>query len=235
MQKLMTFLFLATWATVSFAQDAVNTKKPTTKQPNSKIELPPSPDGKESVQDCRNVVSVNSHLGANCYAGSKIEDGNALGGFGKSDNFPKDISNAASVARDKCYLLAQPNVPTELSVFRGMRVVLVNPTDQVKGFDASDSCLYLFQEAQKENGEWEQLESMVESDCGNSHHQVFLAQNQYWEFPVFRYDGDVNTKLRFKMTDASGNTVLLSNEFTGGISGSQFKPKSTPAGEANGR
>jgi len=233
-------LFLASANTV-LAQESKDSPAHSTRQevpvdsPQKNAQRPPSPDNKEHVPDCRNTVSVNSHFAASCYAGSKIQDGDALGGFGKSENFPRDVSSAAASALTECYLLAEPNVPTELGVFRGMRLVLVNPTDATKGFDASDSCLYLFQEAKNGAGEWEQLDSMIESDCGNSFHRVFLAKKQFWEFPVFRFDGDVRTKLRFKLTDGSGQTVLTSNVFDGGISNTQFKPKKQPKDGDNGR
>ncbi len=57
-------------------------------------------------------------------AGSKIEDKQAFGGFGPSDNFPKAIDPKMSVNQDEVSLIAMPDEAAVFAkTYRGMKVV----------------------------------------------------------------------------------------------------------------
>lgn len=71
-----------------------------------------SPDDAAATPDADNTVDVKFMLRGYCYAGSKLEDDQALGGFGGSDNLSKKITSDAAKSSGKCYLLAQPTVVT---------------------------------------------------------------------------------------------------------------------------
>ena len=159
-------------------------------------------------------------------AGSKIEDKQAFGGFGTSENFPKAIDPKMSVTRDEVSLIAMPD---EAAVFagkyKGMKVVLVNATNETVGFPASDSRLYIVQEALDRQGAWKPIEYLPSSWCGNSYHTVFLGPNEYWEFAAARYTGKFKTRLRFRLDEQKSGRekiTIYSNEFEGSVNSRQF-------------
>lgn len=165
-----------------------------------------------------------------CVAGSKIEDETALGGFGPSENFPKKVEAKKALESGRCYLLAEPHVTLRGPRVPGMRLTLVNGADRITAFDAADSHPFIVQEALDEHGAWRPLEAFPPIWCGNSYHRVLLGPGEYWQFATPRYAGDFATKLRFRLSDAEGNLLLLSNEFEGSVNPEQFEPRS--AGES---
>lgn len=178
-----------------------------------------SPD--DAVPDTRaeNRTSVRSKSGACCFAGSTIEDPHALGGFADSKNDPKPVEPGAK--GKGLFLLAQPEVVVTCEESAWMRLVLVNRTDDLLRFSASDSRLAIVQEAKDEDGAWRPIEFVPSSWCGNSGHSVFLEPDHFWEFPVPRYEGERATKIRFAF-DLGGGLVLTSNEFDGSVNPGQF-------------
>lgn len=160
------------------------------------------------------------------YAGSTIKDKNALGGFGKSENLPKAIDPSMSVALGAVSLVA---LPEEETVFaekhKGIKVLLVNATNNQVGFPASDSRLSILQEALDRDGKWKPIEYLPSSWCGNSYHTVFLDANEYWEFAAARVTGEFKTKLRFRLDMRKSKTPqapIYSNEFDGSVNTKQF-------------
>jgi hypothetical protein len=160
------------------------------------------------------------------HAGSRIEDKQALGGFGTSQNFPKAIDAKMSVSQGEISLIATPD---EAAVFaekyKGLKVVLVNGTNERVGFPASDSRLSIVQEALDRGGKWKPIEYLPSSWCGNSYHTVFLGPNEYWEFAAARYTGKFKTRLRFRLDWQKSGTekiTIYSNEFEGGVNAHQF-------------
>lgn len=176
------------------------------------------------------------------HAASAIEDKHALGGFGPSNNAPRDLAGQDWGARDAVSLLAFPDEPTNCHGRPGFVVRLVNRTTEPAGFVACDSCLYLAQEARTAAGAWRAFETTPEPICGNSFHRVILKPNQYWEFAAARSTGVVPTKLRFRLDQGQlrrdermadtefrdmlfaepGGPLLYSNEFDGHTSGALF-------------
>lgn len=115
-------------------------------------------------------VNVKFMLRGYCLAGSEIRDTEALGGFYKAPNGPREIPEgmefrpAGGEGREEWYLLA---LPDDVTVFRkehrGMRLLLVNPTKEVVPFSASDSRLNIVQEAKDGKGEWREVEYLPSS------------------------------------------------------------------------
>ena len=178
-----------------------------------------------------NFMSVKEQLFGSCFAGSKIKDSTALGGFGASDNYPQPIQTHKESVQESgkgLYLLAQPQVATRLGPNPGMRVVLVNRTDELLRFEAADSRIAILQEALDANGQWVAIEQMPRCFCGNSFHRVFLPSNHFWAFSTPRYQGAFKTKLRYSMTLADGSR-LHSNAFPGSVHPQQFQaPPAVP-------
>ena len=177
--------------------------------------------GSGGIANDLEAMNINFMTRGYFYAGSR-EDKDAPGGFGPSDNMPKGNSALRSVKKGELYLLA---LPYEQVAFRqkyaGMKVLLVNATNEEKAFAASDSRLSIVQEALDKDGKWKPVEYLPSSWCGNSRHRVFLGANEHWEFAAARYTGKIKTKLRFVlMTRDEGN--IVSNEFEGSINPKQF-------------
>ena len=160
------------------------------------------------------------------FAGSRIQDEQALGGFGASVNYPKAIASDMAVSDGTISLIAKPD---EGSIFaekyKGLKVLLVNGTNKRIGFPASDSRLYIVQEALGVKGKWRPVEYLPSSWCGNSYHTVFLGPKEYWEFAAARYNGKFKTRLRFRMDwqkTSARKVVIYSNEFDGSVNSKQF-------------
>lgn len=161
------------------------------------------------------------------YAGSYIED-EFFGGFAKSDNLPKAITAGMLVPPSAISLIALPNEAAIFNdAFKGIKLLLVNTTLETVALSASDSRIEIVQEAQDANGEWRPIDYLPSSWCGNSYHQVFLEQNQYWEFVAAEFTGTLNTKLRFRLSGliANADRVIYSNQFDGMINPEQFSVK----------
>lgn len=180
--------------------------------------------GQQAIKPLEDL-NVNFMLRGYFYAGSKIEDKNAFGGFGRSDNYPKVISNMQA-PQGFVSLIAKPDEETVFGEkYKGMKLLLINATNKEVGFAASDSRLYIVQEALDRDGKWKPIEYLPSSWCGNSYHTVFLGANEYWEFSAARYTGEIKTKLRFRLDKQSGKTdqtPIYSNEFEGSINPKQF-------------
>jgi hypothetical protein len=107
-----------------------------------------------------------------------------------------------------------------------MALRVVNRTGAVVGFTACDSCLYIVQEALEKEGRWREIETLPETNCGNSFHRVFLKPGQFWLFPARVYGGPVATKLRFLLnSDGEGiqRDPVYSNELEGHVTEVQLK------------
>jgi hypothetical protein len=183
---------------------------------------PAPPDESRAVGSAKNLVSVPFMARGYCRAGSWLTDTEALGGFAKSDNAAKRVQTRSQGSG--LFLIAQPGVVTLLPRGQGMRLALVNRTDELLAFDASDSRLAIVQEAQATDGKWKPIEYLPASDCGNSYHRVFLPPDHFWAFSAPRYKGTLATKLRFAMTMADGSQ-LYSNVFQGSVNPEQFTEK----------
>ena len=126
---------------------------------------PPDPDAVGVITDKR--------MGGIYPVGSRLPDREALGGFGGCDNFPLNLGDNAWGEKGKLSLVVDPEEAVAYFKFRGIALRLVNRTDDVKAFRACDSCLYLVQEAQDEQGKWCEIEELPQTHCGNSFHRVF--------------------------------------------------------------
>lgn len=181
-------------------------------------------------------LNIDFMLRGYFFAGSKIEDKNALGGFGPSKNFSKAIESAINAPQGKVSLLALPDQETIFAgKYKGIKLLLVNATNAQVAFSASDSRLNIVQEALDSDGKWKPVDYLPQSWCGNSYHRVFLGANEYWEFAAARFTGRFRTRLRFRLdeqTSETERTTIYSNEFEGSINRKQFTNQRpyTPAG-----
>src|SRR5262249_40457908 len=137
-----------------------------------------------------------------CMAGSSREDDKALGGYGKSNNLPKELTDnhLATDGKISLVVLLTNTVPfanSHSAMHRGFRLLLVNRTKSEASFEASDSRIAIVQEALDSRGKWRPIEYLPASWCGNSYHRVFLPTGHYWDFAAPQYVGTLRTQLRF--------------------------------------
>lgn len=210
-------IFICLGCTQKFSTAAAQVVQP--KIRNSPDDAPKS--------DEKNTLAIDYMMRGYCTAKSSSVDKTALGGFGRSNRAPQEITSTAANASNECYLLAQPKVVTDFANGKGMRLVLVNASSAPVTFSACDSRLNIIQEAKDESGMWKPIEYLPSSWCGNSYHRVSLDSGQFWSFPVPRYTGSLKTLLRFRLIDGADKTLLVSNEFKGSVNLKQFTAKQT--------
>ncbi len=169
-------------------------------------------------------TNIENRMNGYYPAGSKVQDKNAFGGFWASQNFPKTVDPNMNARQGEISLVALPDEETVFAKkYRGMKLLLINATNEQVAFSASDSLLYIVQEALNQNGEWKTIELMPFSSCGNSNHNVFLGVNEYWEFAAVRYTGNFKTRLRFRLIKSRAEqSPIYSNEFEGNVNQKQF-------------
>jgi hypothetical protein len=168
-------------------------------------------------------------------AGSKLTDEEAPGGFGPCDNFPKKCTNDFPGTKGELSLVAYPAEVADFGKRKAIVLRLVNRTEEVAGFSACDSRIYVVQEALDSTRQWKPLEQFPHTSfCGNSYHRVFLEPNEYWEFFALPRDGSFKTRLRFRLEQggesgiAAGGKALYSNEYEGSIDPATFVQDAGP-------
>lgn len=182
----------------------------------------PVPKDVAVKQPVDNFLEVDFMLRGYCYADSQFRDTEAAGGFGPCENSAHKVKR--DLPGDGLFLLAQPTEKTSFGGKPGMQLLLVNRTDDTLKFFACDSRLNIIQEAQDQAGNWQPIEYLPSSFCGNSYHHVYLRPDYSWQFSAPRYRGTFATKLRFTMNLDDGSK-LHSNEFEGSVNLAQFTTK----------
>jgi hypothetical protein len=174
-----------------------------------------------NAQDC---LDVKHKLRGYFYAGTSIVDSTALGGFYEDNNSPKDVDEQVKSisATSQLQILALTdsvvNYPNGMS---GFKVLLINNSDSTITFEAQDSRLYIYRQAYY-NDQWNNIEYIPSSWCGNSYHNVLLQTNEFWEFTAPCLKGKKVTKFRFIVRLDDNGNMLTSNEFEGSFNTQQL-------------
>jgi hypothetical protein len=209
-----TWLWIALLASTplpAFAGPSAGQRKPRTAEP-----LAPY-DSKEQLTS---VYPVASKLGQE-----------EPGGYGPSQNRPHRLGNGETFGEEgKISVVADVKEPAiYYRKYSGLRLWIVNRSGERATLSAIDSCLYIVQEAQDEQGEWKPIEKTARGtgprDCAVGHHRVFLDPQEYWSITAPRYSGSLKTKLRFRLDlgrvqdrlPTTGGPVIYSNEFNGSV------------------
>lgn len=162
-----------------------------------------------------------------------------IGGFGGSDNAPKQISDNKQFQSKHLSVEVHPELKdTIFESYNGLTVYVANNKRRNINFNAQDSRLYMHVQALNSKGKWEDIEYLPSSWCGNSYHTLTLESKHYWQFLTPNYDGEFETKLRivlkFKaptnlLTNRKGKKeiTIYSNEYDGSINPGQFWNKRT--------
>ena len=191
---------------------------------NKKVSVDGSSLNDTAISDLKNI-DIQFMLRGYFYASSSIVDKDAPGGFGGSENEAKEISQNKQLQSTHGLKLIIDTTSHIVFAekFKGQKVYLSNQSGIDTGFEASDSRLSIVAEAFYK-GSWKPIEYLPSSWCGNSYHKVYLKNNEYWEFNVPRYLGQIKVKLRYRLDTGQGS-ILYSNEVTAFINKKQFSVK----------
>lgn len=115
-------------------------------------------------------------------------------------------------------------IDTFAQKYVGYRLYLYNTTADSVVLKALDSRLNIKAQALNGNGQWDDIEYLLNSFCGNSHHELNLPPKRFWEFTVPLYNGAFKTSIRLVLIKetSSGQDFIYSNAFSGGVNPAQF-------------
>ena len=168
-------------------------------------------------------LNIDYMLRGSIYAGSSIEDENALGGFASSNNIPKKIESDSKHNGTNLFLKIDTTSRVVISEkYNGYSLLLINKTDTTINLEASDSRLYVVAEAFVK-GAWVPIEYLPSSWCGNSYHTVYINPNEYWNFKIPVFNGKIKTKIRYRLKTPNG--FIYSNEIVASINKRQLTEK----------
>jgi hypothetical protein len=176
-------------------------------------------------------VNIDYMLRGQVYVCSSIEDKDAPGGFGGSGNRARKINGQSGLSNNGFFL--QIDTTEDVAIgqkYKGYRLYIANRSDSIVKLRASDSRLSAVIEVFVK-GQWQPIEYLPGSWCGNSYHTVYLKQQEYWQCAVPRFTGKIPVKLRYSLRLNNGQ-YLYSNEITAHINKGQLSNKKdyTPNG-----
>jgi hypothetical protein len=162
---------------------------------------------------------------------SSISDSLALGGYAQSKNLPQKNANNLHFNQRGIYLHIDES---KTAIYRkqnlGYQLYIVNSSDSLLTLTATDSRLNIVAEAYVD-GVWQDIEYLPRVWCGNSYHTVFIESNQFWTYTVPKFEGNLKTKIRYRMlltrafnpqSDTVNDGYIYSNEIEVSINPSQL-------------
>jgi hypothetical protein len=180
------------------------------------------------------LVDVKYQIHTRYVAGGQVDE--RKGGWGPSDNFPRAIRADDKFGEsEKLSVVVASDEPVRLAKYQGVRLRVVNRSDERAFFSAIDSHLYLVQEALNDKGEWQAIERIPHGtgprDCAVGFHRISLKPGEYWDLVGPRYTGSFKTKLRYRLDLGTndgklpqpGGKIVYSNEYEGSINPEQFQ------------
>jgi len=99
-------------------------------------------------------------------------------------------------------------------------VYLVNKSTKIKAVHITNDYLYMTQEAENEQLEWQPIERTGLAFCAMGFYWQKLYPNEFMLFLAARYKGDFKTRLRIKFTN--GKQIYYSAPFSGSVDKKQF-------------
>jgi hypothetical protein len=176
-------------------------------------------------------LNIDYMLRGQVYVSSSIEDKEAPGGFGGSDNRARKITGESGLSSNGFFL--QIDTTEEVAIgkkYKGYRLYIANRSDSIVKLTASDSRLSAVIEVFVK-GKWQPIEYLPGSWCGNSYHAVYLKQQEYWQCAIPRFAGKMPVKMRYSLRLDNGK-YIYSNEIAAHINKGQLSNKKdyTPNG-----
>jgi len=162
------------------------------------------------------ILNIDHMLRASKYA---IGKNKKSGGWFVSKNESKKIKGKFS--EKKFYLFIDEQEKTLFfNKYLANKLYLINNTEEDKCLDVQDSQLFIKMQARDSLGMWKDIEFIPRSKCGNSFHEICLERKKIWEFPSVKFEGEFNTKLRYKLENR--DEIIYSNEISENINIGQF-------------
>lgn len=153
-----------------------------------------------------------------------------FGGWGHSNNVSKKLMKTEKGKHSLFYIEIRKKEREKYpDQYKGYAFYVVNTSPDTIVFDAQDSWLYMTIQAVDEKGNWKPIQYIPGSWCGNSYHQLFLAQDEYWKFTMPKIKGAQKTRLRlalkYKDPTTKEDKYVYSNAIKASINPSQFWKK----------
>lgn len=153
------------------------------------------------------------------------------GGWAVSSNTPRKIMEQAFPVNQLTITIDTIRVDTFATAYYGYPLYVSNTTADTVRFNAQDSRLYLKLQAKYGNMDWNDIEYLPSSWCGNSYHTIGLEPGAYWHFAIPNYQGEIKAKIRAELKyidkqDPKKNKIIYSNEINGSVNPAQFWWKS---------
>jgi hypothetical protein len=201
---------------------------------------------KEKNAERPEPFNVKHQLYTRYVAGGQLDERSGL--WGPSNNFPHSIKADDKFGeRGELSVVATLDGSVRLGKAEGIRLRVVNRSNDRQTLSAIDSHLYIVQEALDEKGEWKPIERIPHGtgprDCAVGFHRISLKPNEYWNLVGPRYSGSFKTKLRFRLDlgkndgefPKPGGKLIYSNEYEGSINPEQFQRGGVTAFDLNAR
>lgn len=154
------------------------------------------------------------------FPASSIPHKDDLGGYAHYVNLPKPLKGDKYQSNGLILEIDTTIFDTIYHKYWAHPLKLINSTDTAVLISAQDSRIEIMIEAINETGEWESIQYIPRSWCGNSYHTLTLDGMHYWDFKIPVYEGDFQTKMRVCFYDS--DTSICSESYTGSINKSQF-------------
>lgn len=169
-------------------------------------------------------VNIDYMLPGQCIVKSSIVDTFALGGFGPSDNSAQKLMPEHQFEGNGLLLkIDVSEIVSYEAQYNGYNFFIVNQSDTLMQFEASDSRLDIIAEASFKN-KWRPIEYLPNSWCGNSYHYVYLKPDEYWTVSIPKFTGKKKAKIRYRL-QLDDNTYVYSNEIEATINRKQLRKK----------
>jgi hypothetical protein len=167
-------------------------------------------------------VEVDYLFRGKCYAQSSLLNSRPSNGEAHFGILPQKVDSTFS--NGELYLVINSTEYVEIGESKlGCKLYLVNTSDTLMNFRASDSRLHIIAEVLDENNLWVPISYLPSSGCGNSIHTITLGINEFWQFNIPVFKGEFKTKLRYQLT--RGKQIYYSNEVFTFINKKQFDPE----------
>jgi hypothetical protein len=168
---------------------------------------------------------------------SETEEGDMSGGWATSPNRPAKIADKKFPEKILSVTIASDETETYADRYFGFALYVTNNTGDTIKFNAQDSRLYMKLQARDHNGDWNDIEYLPSSWCGNSYHIIALDPGSYWHFTIPDYQGAFKTQVRAELKyidklNPKKDRIIYSNAIPASINPGQFwnKRKYYPGG-----
>lgn len=174
----------------------------------------------QKVQDLNVKYMLRGHI----YVQSIIWDSMSIGGFGTSDNLPKQRADTLPFSGDGLFLKIDTSQLVPMGgKYNHYPFFIINQSDTTAVLTASDSRIDAIAEVLYK-GKWRPIEYLPVSWCAHSHHHVYLEPGEYWHLYIPKFAGKIKTKLRYRLMLGRGKSIY-SNEIPTAINKKQMDNK----------